>query len=84
MCDIVLNDYTAHLCKGRLYLIAPNFTVKNISALLERLDSDKEFSPNKIIIYGSNFDSANQMELNEALKSYGNKKSIDISLIVRY
>ena len=84
VCDIVLNDYTAHLCKGRLYLIAPNFTVKNISALLERLDSDKEFSPNKIIIYGSNFDSANQMELNEALKSYGNKKSIDISLIVRY
>lgn len=84
VCDIVLNDYTAHLCKGRLYLIAPNFTVSNISALLERLDSDKEFSPNKIIIYGSNFDSANQMELNEALKSYGNKKSIDISLIVRY
>lgn len=82
--DTSLNGYTAHLCEKRLYLIAPDFTVKNITALLETLDSDKDFSPNKIVIYGSNFDSANQMELNEALKSYGNKKSIDISLIVRY
>lgn len=82
--DILLNGYTAHLCEKRLYLISPDFTVKNITALLEILDSDKDFSPNKIVIYGSNFDSANQMELNEALKSYGNKKSIDISLIVRY
>lgn len=82
--DILLNGYTAHLCEKRLYLISPDFTVKNITALLETLDTIKDFSPNKIVIYGSNFDSANQMELNEALKSYGNKKSIDISLIVRY
>lgn len=82
--DISLNGYTAHLCKGRLYLIAPDFTVKNITALLEKLNSDKDFAPNKIVMYGSNFDSAHQMELNEALKSYGNKKSIDISLIARY
>ncbi|WP_426243764.1 DNA methyltransferase [Psychrobacter sp. TWP2-1-2] len=82
--DIILDGYTAHLCKSRLYLIAPDFTIANITALLERLDSDKDFAPNKIVIYGSNFDSVNQMELNEALKSYGNKKSIDISLLVRY
>lgn len=82
--DIVLGDYTAHLCKNRLYLISPNFTIDNVAALLEKLDSDKDFAPNKIVIYGSNFDSSNQMELNEALKSYGNKKSIDISLLVRY
>ena len=50
---------------------------------LQKLDSDKDFSPNKVVFYGSNFESAKQMELNEALKSYANKKSIDLDLVVR-
>jgi len=35
------------------------------------------------VFYGRNFESAKQMELNEALKSYSNKKSIDLDLVVR-
>ncbi|HDR2544604.1 TPA: site-specific DNA-methyltransferase, partial [Enterobacter ludwigii] len=81
--DIDLNGYKAHMCDGRLYLIAPNFTSEALKALLQKLDSDKDFSPNKIVFYGSNFESAKQMELNEALKSYANKKSIDLDLVVR-
>ncbi|MEL2178269.1 hypothetical protein V9Z82_16265, partial [Klebsiella pneumoniae] len=50
---------------------------------LQKLDSDKDFAPNKVVFYGSNFESAKQMELNEALKSYANKKSIDLDLVVR-
>lgn len=81
--DVDLNGYKAHLCDGRLYLIAPNFTSEALKALLQKLDSDKGFAPNKVVFYGSNFESAKQMELNEALKSYANKKSIDLDLVVR-
>ncbi|EPD1607447.1 site-specific DNA-methyltransferase [Salmonella enterica subsp. enterica serovar Braenderup] len=81
--DVDLDGYKAHLCDGRLYLIAPNFTSEALKALLQKLDSDKNFAPNKVVFYGSNFESAKQMELNEALKSYANKKSIDLDLVVR-
>lgn len=81
--DVDLNGYKAHLCDGRLYLIAPNFTSEALKALLQKLDSDKDFAPNKVVFYGSNFESAKQMELNEALKNYANKKSIDLDLVVR-
>ncbi|HBV7963485.1 TPA: site-specific DNA-methyltransferase [Klebsiella pneumoniae] len=81
--DVNLDGYKAHLCDGRLYLIAPNFTSEALKALLQKLDSDKDFAPNKVVFYGSNFESAKQMELNEALKSYANKKSIDLDLVVR-
>ncbi|EBR1020513.1 site-specific DNA-methyltransferase, partial [Salmonella enterica] len=81
--DVDLDGYKAHLCDGRLYLIAPNFTSEALKVLLQKLDSDKDFAPNKVVFYGSNFESAKQMELNEALKSYANKKSIDLDLVVR-
>lgn len=81
--DVDLNGYKAHLCDGRLYLIAPNFTSEALKALLQKLDSDKDFAPNKVVFYGSNFESAKQMELNEALQNYANKKSIDLDLVVR-
>ena len=81
--DIDLDDYTAHLCDNRLYMIASDFSSDALKALLSRLDADKEFSPNKIVFFGKNFDSVKQMELNEALKSYANKKSLEIDLVGR-
>ncbi|NAZ92246.1 site-specific DNA-methyltransferase [Vibrio toranzoniae] len=81
--DIDLDNYTAHLCDNRLYMIASDFSSAALKALLSRLDTDKEFSPNKIVFFGKNFDSVKQMELNEALKSYANKKSLEIDLIGR-
>lgn len=81
--NVDLDGYKAHLCDSRLYMIAPNFSSSSLKALLERLDTDKIFSPNKIIFFGKNFDSVKQMELNEALKSYANKKSLEIDLVGR-
>lgn len=83
--DIDLAGYTAHLCDRHFYLIAPDFNADALKALLHKLDDtdDKDFDPNKIIYYSNNFDSSKQMELNEALKSYTNKKSIEIDLVVR-
>ncbi|MCT7947952.1 site-specific DNA-methyltransferase [Shewanella septentrionalis] len=81
--DIGLDNYTAHLCDNRLYMIASDFSSDALKALLLRLDTDKQFSPNKIVFFGKNFDSVKQMELNEALKSYANKKSLEIDLVGR-
>lgn len=83
--DIDLAGYTAHLCDRRLYMIAPNFTSDALKALLNRLDDteDRKFDPNKIVYYANNFDSVKQLELNDALKSYANKKSIEIDVVVR-
>lgn len=81
--DIKLDNYTAHLCDNRLYMIASNFSSFALKALFKKLDTDKGFSPNKIIFFGKNFDSVKQMELNEALKSYVNKKSLEIDLVGR-
>ncbi|EGR4492225.1 MULTISPECIES: site-specific DNA-methyltransferase [Vibrio] len=83
--DIDLDGYRAHLCDRRLYMIAPDFSSKALKALLHKLDDtdDRDFDPNKIIYYANNFDSVKQMELNEALKSYANKKSIEIDVVVR-
>lgn len=82
--DIYLDNYTAHLCDNRLYMIASDFSGTALKALLTKLDIDKDFSPNKIVFFGKNFDSVKQMELNEALKSYANKKSLEIDLVGRY
>lgn len=81
--DIDLDNYTAHLCDNRLYMIASDFSGTALKALLTKLDTDKDFSPNKIVFFGKNFDSVKQMELNEALKSYANKKSLEIDLVGR-
>ncbi|ALO40806.1 site-specific DNA-methyltransferase [Pseudoalteromonas phenolica] len=83
--DIDLDGYTAHLCDRRLYMIAPDFSSSALKTLLHKLDDidDKDFDPNKIVYYANNFDSVKQMELNEALKSYTNKKSIEIDVVVR-
>lgn len=82
--NIELAGYTAHLCDGRLYLIAPNFSTDSLKKLLTKLDEDNDFSPRKVVFYGNNFESAKQMELNEALKSYVNKKSLDLEIVARY
>lgn len=81
---VELVDYKAHYCDGRLYLIAPDFSTNALKELLTKLDEDKTFAPHKVIFYGNNFESAKQMELNEALKSYANKKSLELEVVVRY
>lgn len=81
--DVDLNGYTAHLCENRLYMLASEFSSSALTALLSKLDTDRNFAPNKVIIYGSNFDSAKQREINDALNSYSNKKSIELDLVVR-
>ncbi|WP_438989753.1 site-specific DNA-methyltransferase [Polaribacter sp.] len=82
--EIDLNGYTAHYCNEKLYLMDKGFTTENLKALLEKIDSDKSFNPTTIIAFGYHFESKNLREIGENIKSYTNKKSIDIDFITRY
>jgi len=81
--NIKLNNYQCYYCNGCLYLLAPGFSNKALKALLLKLDNDVAFIPHKVVMYGDNFGSTKQRELNEALKSYSNKKSLDLNIVVR-
>ena len=82
--DIDLTDYTANYSNGKLYLMDKGFKTKNLKTLLEKIDSDKDFNPTTIIAFGYHFESKNLREISENIKSYANKKSIDIDFITRY
>ena len=81
---INLSGYNAYYGNGKLYLMNKGFTTDNLKILLEKTDSDKKFNPTSIITFGYHFDSKNLRELSENVKSYANKKNIDIDFITRY
>ncbi|OOF81807.1 site-specific DNA-methyltransferase [Rodentibacter caecimuris] len=81
--EVKLGDYTAHLCDKRLYLLETGFTSADLLAFIQKLDSDKDFNPNRVIVLGENMSSAMQQELNQAIETYSNKKNIALSLIIR-
>ncbi|MBG25678.1 MULTISPECIES: site-specific DNA-methyltransferase [Croceibacter] len=79
-----LNAYIAHYSNEKLYLMDKGFTTENLKTLLEKIDSDKSFNPTTIIAFGYHFESKSLREISENIKSYANKKSIDIDFITRY
>jgi adenine-specific DNA-methyltransferase len=81
---IDLGGYHAQYGSGKLYLLDKGFTTDHLKTLLEKIDSDKNFNPTSIITFGYHFDSKNLRELSENVKSYANKKNIDIDFITRY
>ena len=82
--SIDLSGYTAYYGNGKLYLMDKGFTTDNLKSLLEKIDTDKKFNPTSIICFGYHFVSKNLRELSENVKSYSNKKNIDIDFITRY
>ncbi len=82
--EVDLDGYISYYADKKLYLINTEFKTKNLKTLLEKIDSDKDFNPTSIIAFGYNFDSKSLREIAENIKSYANKKSIDIDFIVRY
>lgn len=81
---INLGGYTAYLCDKHLYLLHNDFASAHIKALLDKLDEDKTFVIERIVLLGDAIDSAKQQELNQAIKTYANKKSLKINVLVRY
>ncbi len=81
---IDLGGYTAYYTSKKLYLTNKGFKTENLKTLLEKIDSNKKFNPTSIIAFGYHFESKNLREIAENIKSYANKKNIDIDFITRY
>ncbi|WP_420577496.1 site-specific DNA-methyltransferase [Ekhidna sp.] len=79
-----LAEYKGYYCKGNLYLMHKGFDTDHLKALLEKIDSDKTFNPTSVIAFGYQFESKSLREIAENIKSYANKKNIDIDFIIRY
>ncbi|MBS9766486.1 MAG: hypothetical protein KGV44_02960 [Flavobacteriaceae bacterium] len=82
--EIDLDGYKGYYGYGKLYLMDKGFQTKNLKSLLEKIDKDSTFNPTAIIAFGYHFESKNLREISENVKSYANKKSIDVDFIVRY
>jgi adenine-specific DNA-methyltransferase len=81
---INLDGYIGFYFAKKHYLLNTGFKTKNLKKLLEEVDSNKDFNPANIIAFGHNFESKNLREIAENIKSYANKKHIDIDFITRY
>ncbi len=82
--EINLDGYKGHYFDNKLYLIDKGFKTKNLKKFLEEIDSNKDFNPVTIIIFGYNFESKVMREIAENVKNYANKKQIDIDFVTRY
>ena len=60
------------------------FSTATLKALLEHIDADATFNPTAIIAFGYYFESKALREIAENIKTYNNKKNIDIDFITRY
>lgn len=81
---IDLAGYTGYYFNTKLYLVDSGFKIENLKKLLTAIDMDKTFNPATVIAFGYNFESKVLRELAENVKSYANKKHIDIDFITRY
>lgn len=82
--EINFKEYTAYYGDKKLYFVHGGFSTKDLEKFMNKLDEDKSFEPNKLIVFGYSFDTKYQREISEALNNYTNKKSIEIDMIVRY
>ena len=81
---VKFDSYIGYSSIDKLYLMDKGFDNKQVRLLLEKLDNDHNFTIRKIIILATNFNSKQLMELDEAIKGYKNKKSIELELEKRY
>ena len=77
-------DYQAYSYEKTVYFMEKNFNSEALSAFIKALDEDTTFQPSKLVLFGYNFQSKFLRETAEGLKSYKNKKSIELDVVVRY
>lgn len=82
--EVDLAGYKAYYTKQKLYLMHKGFSTATLKALLEHIDAEANFNPTAIIAFGYYFESKALREIAENIKTYNNKKNIDIDFITRY
>jgi hypothetical protein len=82
--DIVLDKYHATLCGNHLYLTDSDFTENDMTALVDRYQSDPAFNPDCIVLFGYSFghNAKDMLEKNKPTINLVKDKNIIID--VRY
>lgn len=80
-----LEGYSAYYIDKHLYLINASLSNEAIGTILDKLQSDKDFNPQNIVIYGYAFDWAELSSLKDSLQSVqAGEKNLRINFDVRY
>lgn len=83
--ELDLEGYAAYYIDKHLYLINPKLTNEAIGALLDKLQSDKDFNPQNIVIYGYSFSWVELSSLKDSLQSVqAGEKNLHINFDIRY
>jgi len=82
---INIGVYTAYWCKNHLYLINPNFNESTIKTLIEKYNTEGDFNPQNVVVFGYSFDYVNMESLKTNLKILkDSEKNLKINLHIRY
>lgn len=80
-----LAGYTAYWCENHLYLINPGLTEEAIKALVEKYNTDGEFNPQNVVLFGYSFNYVEMENLKTNVKILrDSEKNLKINLDIRY
>lgn len=83
--NISLGGYTAYKVENTLYMLDTINSSDTQKILLEKIDNDREFTLDKIVIYGyEQTEGRYRREFMDNLNSYTNRKNAKIDIEVRY
>lgn len=72
------DGYTAYYCKDHLYLLNEGISEQSITAIAEKLGTDKEFTPKNIVLFGYSFKYTQMESLKTNLKLVNDKLKFDV------
>ncbi|MFV0364123.1 MAG: hypothetical protein ACK5LL_13720, partial [Suipraeoptans sp.] len=80
-----LGGYTAYWCKTHLYFINPDLTEDAIKSLIEKYNSQGNFNPQNIVLFGYSFNYVEMENLKTNVKMLrDSEKNLKINLDIRY
>ncbi len=80
-----LAGYTAYWCRNHLYFINPGMAEDAIKALIEKYNSQGNFNPQNIILFGYSFNYVEMENLKANVKMLrDSEKNLKINLDIRY
>ena len=80
--EVDLGGYIAYRFDNRLYLLKEDFQTHHLKELLRKIDEERGFCINQVVLLAYCFESARRREIAEAV-NYLCKKSSELKLIVR-
>ncbi|MCD8012087.1 MAG: site-specific DNA-methyltransferase [Lachnospiraceae bacterium] len=82
---IDLAGYTTFWCENHLYLLNPDMSEESIKALIDRYNSDGDFNPQNIVVFGYSFNYVNMENLKTNIKILrDSEKNLKVNLDLRY